>query len=99
MIFRLLHHAERQAILVEARKANPSLPDGTRLQFFTDFSPRTVKERQAYREILRQKGIESNLIYPAVLKVNYKGKRMSFNSADDARKALDMSVLAGGDEG
>ncbi len=102
MIFRLLHHADWQAILEGARKANPLLPDGTKLQFFADFSPGTVREHQAYREIrakLRQKGIDSYLVYPAILKVNYKGKRMSFNSAEDARAALDMSVLDSGDEG
>ena len=96
MIFRLLHHADRQAILEGARKANPSLPDGTKLRFFTDFSPGMVQERQAYRETrakLRQKGIDSYLVYPAILKVNYKGKKMLFTSVEDAREALNLSVL------
>lgn len=96
MVFRLLRYTDRQAILEGARKAKPTLPDGTQLRFFADYSSGTTQERQAYKEIrtkLRQKGIESFLLYPAILRVNHKGMRMSFNSAEEAREALKTSVL------
>ncbi|KAJ8358153.1 hypothetical protein AAFF_G00028880 [Aldrovandia affinis] len=98
MIFKLLRYTDRQAILAGARKARPALSDGTQLLFFADYSPGTTQERQGYREIrakLRRKGIDSFLIYPAILRVNYKGTRMSFNSAEEAKDALKSSVLEG----
>lgn len=100
MIFRLLRYTDRQAILEGARKAKPTLPDGTQLQFFADYGPGTMNERQKYKEIrakLWQRKIDAYLIYPAILKVNYKGMKMSFNSAEEARENLKTSVLA--DEG
>ncbi|XP_072125779.1 serine/threonine-protein phosphatase 2A 65 kDa regulatory subunit A beta isoform-like [Mobula birostris] len=96
MVFRLLGYTDRQAILEGARKAKPTLPDGTQLQFFADYSPGTMQERQGYKEIrakLRQKGIDSFLIYPAILKVTIKGMKMSFNSAEEAKGVLKSSVL------
>ena len=101
MIFRLLRYTDRQAILEGARKDKPSLHDGTTLQFFADYSPGTTQERQEYREIrakLRQKGIDSFLVYPAILRVNHKGMRMTFNLAEEAKEALKVSVLGNMEE-
>ena len=101
MIFRLLRYTDRQAILEGARKAKPTLPDGTKLQFFADFGPGTMQERQKYKEIrakLWQKRIDAYLIYPAILKVTYKGVKMSFNSAEEAKEALKVTVLADGED-
>ncbi|KAJ8378758.1 hypothetical protein AAFF_G00236780 [Aldrovandia affinis] len=98
MIFKLLRYTDRQSILEGARKARPTLSDGTQLLFFADYSPGTTQERQGYKGIhakLRQKGIDLFLIYPAILRVNYKGTRMSFNSAEEAKDALKSSVLEG----
>lgn len=95
MIFRLLRYTDRQAVLEGARKANPTLPDGTRLQFFADYSSGTTQERQEYKNIrakLRQRGIDSFLLYPVILRVNIKGRRMSFNSAAEATEALKAEV-------
>ena len=92
MIFKLLHFSDRQAILEGARKAKPTLADGTKLLFFADYSPGTTKARRSFKDIrskLWQMGIESFLVYPAVLKVNYKGKKMLFNSAEEATAAVD----------
>lgn len=84
--------SDRQAILEGAWKTKPSLPDGTQLLFFGDYSAGTMRERQEYKEIratLPQKGIDSFLVYPAIPKVNYKGKRLSFDSASEAKEALE----------
>ncbi|KAJ8361828.1 hypothetical protein AAFF_G00418620 [Aldrovandia affinis] len=51
MIFKLLRYTDRQAILAGARKARPTLSDGTQLLFFANYSPGTTQERQGYREI------------------------------------------------
>ncbi|XP_059182366.1 uncharacterized protein LOC131961112 [Centropristis striata] len=56
-----------------------------------------MRERQKYKDIrarLWQRRIDAYLIYPAILKVNYKGMKMSFNSAEEANEALKTSVLA-----
>lgn len=101
MIFRLLRYTDRQAILEGARKAKPTLPDGTKLQFFADYGPGTMQEWQKYKEIrakLWQKRIDAYLIYPAILKVTYKGVKMSFNSAEEAKEALKVTVLADGED-
>lgn len=98
MAFRLLRYTDWQAILEGARKAKHALPDGTQLQFFADYSPGATQERQEYKEIcakLRQKGVDSLLIYPAIRRVNYKGMKVSFNSAEEAKEALKSSVLWG----
>ncbi|KAJ7997157.1 hypothetical protein DPEC_G00226040 [Dallia pectoralis] len=97
MIFRLLRYPDRQAILQGARKAKPSLPDGTRLEFYADYSSGATQQRNAYkgfRAMLRQKGIEHFLLYPAILRTNMRGERMSFDSAKEAE--LFFSVLQSG---
>ena len=99
MIFRLLHFSDRQAILEGARSAKPTLPDGTKLLFFADYSPGTTKARRAFKEIrtkLWRMGIQTSLVYPAVLKVTYKGKKMSFNSTEEAKAAMDAFELGDG---
>ncbi|KAJ8007545.1 hypothetical protein DPEC_G00095160 [Dallia pectoralis] len=87
MIYRFLRYPDRQAILQGARKAKPSLPDGTRLEFYAGYSSETTQQRNAYkgiRSMLRQKGIEHFLLYPAILRTNMRGERMSFDSAKEA---------------
>ena len=80
-------------------KAKPTLPDGTKLQFFADYGPGTMQERQKYKEIkLWQKRIDAYLVYPAILKVTQKGMKMSFNSAEEAKEALKVTVLADGED-
>uniref|UniRef100_A0AAV2K9Q4 LINE-1 type transposase domain-containing 1 n=2 Tax=Knipowitschia caucasica TaxID=637954 RepID=A0AAV2K9Q4_KNICA len=91
MIFRLLRYTDRQAILDGARKSRPTLQDGTPLWFSPDYSITTSQRRQAYNEVrakLRKKGINTFLIYPAILKVNHNGQRWSFNTPDEAKETL-----------
>ena len=91
MIFRLLHFPDRQAILDGAKKNTPTGPNGSKLLFFADYSPGTTKARRSFKEIrtaLWQRRIESFLVYPAILKVNYKGKRMTFDTAEEAKQKL-----------
>ena len=69
-------YTDRQTLLEGTRKAKPTLTDGTKLQFFADYGPGTMQEWQKYKEIrtkLWQNRIDTYLIYPAILKVTYKG--------------------------
>ncbi len=91
MIFRLLRYPDRQAILQGARKAKPTLPGGTSLEFYADYSPETAQKRKAFSAVrakLHQKGAETFLIYPALLRVTYKGQKHSFESPEDADKYI-----------
>lgn len=97
MIFRLLRYTDRQAILEGARKAKPTLADGTPLWFYPDYSAATSRKRRGYNDIrakLRKRGVEAFLIYPAILKVKYNGKKMSFETPKQAEDAL-AAVLPG----
>ncbi len=51
MIFRLLRYPDRQAILQGARKAKPTLPGGTSLEFYADYSPETAQKRKAFQPL------------------------------------------------
>lgn len=87
MIFRVLRYRDRQAILQGARNTKPKLSDNTQLEFYADYSAETVQRRNKYKTIraqLRQKGIDSFLIYPAILKLTYKGDKLLFDSAEEA---------------
>lgn len=91
LIFRLLRYSDRQAILVGARKAKPTLADGTPLWFYPDYSAATSRKRRGYNDVrtkLRKRGVEAFLIYPAILKVKYNGKKMSFDTPKQAEDAL-----------
>ncbi|RXN11391.1 LINE-1 type transposase domain-containing 1 [Labeo rohita] len=92
MIFRLLRYPDRQAILQGAHKAKPTLPGGTTLEFCADYSPETAQRRKAFSAVrakLHQKGAETFLIYPALLRVTYKGQKHSFESPEDADKYIE----------
>lgn len=90
MIFKVLRYQDRQTILQGARKATekgPILDAGKTLRFFADYSAFTSQKRKVYvgiRKELQTRGIQSFLIYPATLRVNYKGKQLSFSSIDEA---------------
>lgn len=91
MIFRLLRYTDRQAILEGARKAKPTLANGTPLWFYPDYSTATSSKRRGYNDIrakLRKRGVEAFLIYPAILKVKYNGRKMSFETPKQAEDAL-----------
>ncbi|XP_062373962.1 uncharacterized protein LOC134062095 [Sardina pilchardus] len=72
MIFRLLRYPDRQAILQGARKAKPPLPNGPKLEFYADYFAGTAQRRSAFKGLrarCRQMGIDTFLIYPAILRI------------------------------
>lgn len=92
MIFRVLRYQDRQAILQGAREARKKEPTGIQdarktLRFYADYSAFTVQRRQAFagpQKELHARGIPNFLIYPAILRVDHKGEKLSFESPKEA---------------
>lgn len=92
MIFKVLRYQDRQAILDGARevsKKGPILDGGKQLKFFADYSACTSQKRKSFadtRKELRAAGIQSFLIYPAILRVTHNGEKLSFSSPKEAEE-------------
>ncbi|MGH0133447.1 UNVERIFIED_CONTAM: hypothetical protein FKN15_008459 [Acipenser sinensis] len=91
LLFKLLRYTDQQAILQGARKAQLVEVNGRRLSFFADYSQPTASKRKAFSEVRarrRREGMESFLIYPAVLRVSYRGEKLSFGSVAEVETFL-----------
>lgn len=76
LIFKLLRFQDRNVILKGARSAGPILHKSSSLLFFPDYSNQTAMKRREMnqaRKKLTQLGIPSFMIYPATIKVTYRG--------------------------
>ncbi|RXN16552.1 LINE-1 type transposase domain-containing 1 [Labeo rohita] len=84
MIFKVLRYQDRQAILDGARevsKRGPVLDGENSLRSFADYSAHTSQKWRSFadtRKELRAAGIQSFLIYPAILRVMHNGEKLSF---------------------
>lgn len=90
-IFRLLRYNDRDRILKENRRVGQLVWKGVHLSFFPDFSPATAKKRSAFttvRKAMREAGIQSFLIYPAVLKVIRHGESHLLQTPEDAQQFM-----------
>lgn len=89
LIFKLLRYNDRQAILKEARNSSSLNYEGTKLWFFPDYSKGTSQKRKVMsekRKRLQQLGIESFLLYPAVVKVLNGREQILFKTPTDLEK-------------
>lgn len=89
LIFKLLRCNDRQAILKEARNSSSLNYEGTKLWFFPDYSKGTSQKRKVMsekRKCLQQLGIESFLLYPAVVKVLNGREQILFKTPTDLEK-------------
>ncbi len=89
LIFRVLRWHDRSEILKGARQAYPvkCAQNNVTLLFFPDFSPATAIRRKAFGPVLKKMtalGLQPFLIYPAVIKLRYKGEQKSFDSPQKA---------------
>ncbi len=89
LIFRVLRWHDRSEILKGARQAYPvkCAQNNVTLLFFPDFSPATAIRRKALGPVLKKMtalGLQSFLIYPAVIKLRHKGEQRSFDSLQKA---------------
>lgn len=92
LIFRLLCWQDRSAILNGARQVYPvkytpngaSLaPTASTLLFFPDYSPAMTARRKSFSSVMKKAkdmNLEPFLIYPARVKLQYKGEKKMFNS-------------------
>lgn len=109
LIFRLLRWQDRSAILKGARKVYPvKFANNATLLFFPDFSPTTTAKRKSFSPVMKKAtamGLEPFLIYPALMKMEHGGKKMTFDSpqaAEDFIKSLPRGLnftTAAGDNG
>ncbi len=93
LIFRVLRCHDRLEILKGARQAYPvkCAKDNVTLLFFPNFSPATTIRRKAFNPVLKKMtmlGLQSFLIYPAVIKLRHKGEQMSFNSPQKTKNFI-----------
>uniref|UniRef100_A0A8C5DHT4 Uncharacterized protein n=1 Tax=Gouania willdenowi TaxID=441366 RepID=A0A8C5DHT4_GOUWI len=102
LIFRLLRWQDRAAILNGARnvfpvkyKFNGATPKTTAgsatLLFFPDFSPATTARRKSCSSVLKkakEMGLKPFLVYPAWIKLQYKGEKRMFDSPQMAEDFL-----------
>lgn len=90
MIFRCLRYQDRHTILQGAREAQrkgPIRDEQAILRFKPDYSAFTIQRRQEFvgaQRKLHARGISNFLIYPATLRVTYRGKQLTFNTAKEA---------------
>ncbi|MGH0124972.1 UNVERIFIED_CONTAM: hypothetical protein FKN15_005523 [Acipenser sinensis] len=91
LIFQCLCYTDRQRILQAAQKSDPVIVQGRKLSFYVDYSSITAAKRRAFGEVrakLCSLGVDNFLVYPAVLKVNHGGARLSFNTQDEVAAFL-----------
>lgn len=92
MIFKVLIYQDRQAILDGARevsKRGPILDGENQLKFFADYSTYTWQKRRSFADTwkeLQVAGIQSFLIYPAILRIMHNGEKLSFSSPQEAEE-------------
>ncbi|RXM96267.1 LINE-1 type transposase domain-containing protein 1 [Acipenser ruthenus] len=102
LIFQCLRYTDRQRILQAARKSDPVVVQGRKLSFYVDYSSITAAKRRVFGEVrakCRSHGVDNFLVYPAVLKVNYGGACLSFDTQDEVAAFVsqhfqDFAVLA-----
>lgn len=104
LIFKVLNYQDRQAILQGARAARknniPIIDGDQRLLFFPDYSMHTNEKRKAFKDVRKDlwaKGISTFMIYPAILRVTYQGRQLSFETPQEAEKFKNQ--LASMDDG
>lgn len=88
LIFRLLRWQDRSAILKGARKFYPvKSTNNATLLFFPDFSQTTTAKRKSFSPVMKKAtamGLEPFLLYPALMKMEHGGQKMTFDSAQAA---------------
>ncbi len=94
LVVRLHYFCDVTVVLWKAVIQKDLFYHGQRIRIFPDFTPEVAKRRAAFnraREILRDKsGVRYGLLYPAKLRVTFRGTETVFT---DARKALEFAEL------
>ncbi|KAI4794776.1 hypothetical protein KUCAC02_031847 [Chaenocephalus aceratus] len=86
---------DKQKVMEAARRASQNgalTHNGSRLSFYSDFSPVVMRKRKAYdatKQRLRERGIPYAMLFLATLQVSHGGSKKRFSSPELVRDFLD----------
>lgn len=100
LVVRLHYFRDVTTVLRRAASLKDLFYHGLRIRIFPHFIPEVAKRRAAFnraRELLRDKryGIRYGLLYPAKLRVTFRGKETVFTGAKKAREFTEHHFGAG----
>ncbi|MGH0149392.1 UNVERIFIED_CONTAM: hypothetical protein FKN15_025280 [Acipenser sinensis] len=87
MIMKLLHFRYKEKILRLAREKRELYENGKMIFLFPDFSTELQNKRKEFNQVkrkLNENGVKYALMYPAKLRVEYKGTKRFFTSPHGA---------------
>lgn len=100
LVVRLHYYRDVTMILRKAATLRDLTYRGQKIRIFPDFTPEIAQRRAAFngaRALLRDKpGVRYGLLYPAKLKVTYRGTETMFTDAKEAQKFAELHFGAGG---
>ncbi|KAK7905221.1 hypothetical protein WMY93_017828 [Mugilogobius chulae] len=101
LVVRFAQWNTRQKILRAAWNKKEITIEERRIYLSPDFSNKIHKERSRLfqlRKLLKQKNVNSHIIYPSRLKVFMEGNTTTYDSFEEAQSSLrDLGLLEGGD--
>ncbi|KAI4827140.1 hypothetical protein KUCAC02_030560 [Chaenocephalus aceratus] len=95
VLLRLHTFRDKQKVMEAVRRASQDgalTHNGSRLSFYSDFSPVVMRKRKAYdaaKQRLRERGIPYAMLFPATLQVSHGGSKKRFSSPEIVRDFLD----------
>lgn len=88
IIARFHYYSARENVLQRARECRQSYAGSSKISVFPDHTARVARARAAFNEATKQlrsmEGVRYGLLYPARLRITYKGVDRDFVSAEDA---------------
>ncbi|KAJ4941205.1 hypothetical protein JOQ06_027492, partial [Pogonophryne albipinna] len=89
LIVRFHKYAQKERVLLWARKSRDVSYQGHPIRIFEDFSATLAKKRATFNKVksqLYKEGIRFGLLYPARLRVTINGQTRIFDSAEEAER-------------
>lgn len=100
LVVRLHYYRDVTMILRKAMTQRDLAYRGQKIHIFPDFTPEIAKRRAAFngvRALLRDKpGVRYGLLYPAKLRVTFRGTETMFTDAKEAQKFAELHFGTGG---
>uniref|UniRef100_A0A087YRW3 L1 transposable element RRM domain-containing protein n=1 Tax=Poecilia formosa TaxID=48698 RepID=A0A087YRW3_POEFO len=95
------YYRDVTTILRKAMTQRDLAYQGQKIRIFPDFTAEIAKRRAAFngvRALLRDKpGVRYGLLYPAKLRVTFRGAETMFTNAKEAQRFVELHFGAGGD--
>uniref|UniRef100_H3AD19 L1 transposable element RRM domain-containing protein n=1 Tax=Latimeria chalumnae TaxID=7897 RepID=H3AD19_LATCH len=96
LLFKLLRYRDKENILRQARKLGTLTYNNKTVYLFPDMSAELFQKRKSFLGIKRLRkdlDIPFALLFPARLRIDFKGQRLFFTSPLDAENHIKMSSL------